>query len=43
MRGLDIQRQELFSYKTLEERGPADYPLRLVRVLVDGILKGMDA
>lgn len=42
MRGLDIHQQELFSYKTLEERVPADHPLRLVRVLVDGILKSMD-
>jgi hypothetical protein len=31
MRGPDIQQHELFSYKTLEERVPADHPLRLVR------------
>lgn len=43
MRGPDIQQQELFSYKTLEERVPADHPLRLVLVVVNGILKSMDA
>ncbi len=43
MRGLDIQQQELFSYKTLEERVPADHPLRLVLVVVNGILTSMDA
>ncbi len=43
MRGLDIQQQELFSYKTLEERVPADHPLRLVLVVVNGILAGLDA
>jgi transposase len=41
MRGPDLQQHELFSYKTLEERGPADHPPRLV--LVNGILNGMDA
>jgi len=43
MRGPDIQQHELFSYKTLEERVPADHPLRLVLVLVNGILNSMDA
>ena len=43
MRGPDLQQHELFSYKTLEERVPADHPLRLVLVLVNGILKSMDA
>jgi len=43
MRGPDIQQQELFSYKTLEERVPADHPLRLVLVVVNGILTSMDA
>ena len=43
MRGPDIHQQELFSHRTLEERVPVDRPLRLVRVLVDGILKSMDA
>lgn len=35
MRGPDIQQHELFSYKTLEERVPADHPLRLVLVVVN--------
>ncbi len=43
MRGPDIQQHALFSYKTLEERVPADHPLRLVLVLVNGILNSMDA
>lgn len=43
MRGPDLQQHELFSYKTLEERVPADHPLRLVLVLINGILKSMDA
>jgi transposase len=43
MRGPDLQQHELFSYKTLEERVPAEHPLRLVLVLVNGILKSMDA
>lgn len=43
MRGPDLQQHELFSYKTLEERVPADHPLRLVLVLVNGILNSLDA
>jgi transposase len=43
MRGPDLQQHELFSDKTLEERVPADHPLRLVLVLVNGILNSMDA
>jgi len=43
MRGPDLQQHALFSYKTLEERVPADHPLRLVLVLVNGILTSMDA
>lgn len=42
MRGQDIQQDEWFSYKTLEERVPEDHPLRIVRVLTNGILKSMD-
>jgi hypothetical protein len=43
MRGPDLQQHELFSDKTLEERVPVDHPPRLVLVLVNGILNGMDA
>jgi transposase len=42
MRGQDIQQDEWFSYKTLEERVPEDHPLRIVRLLTNGILKSMD-
>jgi transposase len=42
MRGQDIQQEEWFSYKTLEERVPDDHPLRLVRLLTNGLLKSMD-
>lgn len=43
MRGPDLQQHELFSYKTLEERVPTEHPLRLILILVNGILKSMDA
>jgi transposase len=42
MRGQDIQQEDWFSYKTLEERVPEDHPLRLVRVLTNGLLQSMD-
>jgi len=42
MRGIDVQQAALFSYKTLEERVPQDHPLRLVRIVVNGILKSLD-
>jgi transposase len=41
MRGPDTQPRQIFSYVTLEERVPADHPLREVRKIVDGVLKGM--
>ncbi|WP_347987634.1 IS5 family transposase [Methylomonas sp. AM2-LC] len=43
MRGQDIQQEEWFSYKTLEERVPVNHPLRTVQVLTNGILKSMDS
>jgi transposase len=43
MRGEDQQQSELFSYGSLEERVPADHPLRPVRKMVDGALKDMSA
>lgn len=43
MRGADITQEELFSYRTLEERIPAEHPLRPLRAVVDILLKTMDA
>jgi transposase len=42
MRGADIQQDELFSYGSLEDRVPADHPLRPIRGMVDQALKEMD-
>ncbi len=42
MRGEDQQQHELFSYGSLEERIPADHPLRSMRVMVDEALKALD-
>src|SRR6201995_4188170 len=41
MRGKDHQQNELFSYGSLEERVPADHPLRPIRAMVDAALKDM--
>lgn len=41
MRGDDLQQHELFSYGSLEERVPADHPLRPIRAMVDQALKDM--
>jgi transposase len=41
MRGEDLQQHELFSYGSLEERVPADHPLRAIRLMVDEALKNM--
>jgi transposase len=41
MRGEDHQQDELFSYGSLEERVPADHPLRPIRAMVDAALKDM--
>jgi transposase len=43
MRGEDRQQDELFSYGSLEERVPADHPLRAIRAMVDEALKEMSA
>src|SRR6202789_232474 len=43
MRGEDIQQNELFSYGSLEERVPAEHPLRPIRSMVDEALKRMNA
>ena len=42
MRGEDRQQQELFSYGSLEERIPADHPLRPIRAMADEALSAMD-
>lgn len=42
MRGEDLQQHELFSYESLEERVPADHPLRPIRTMVDEALKALD-
>ena len=42
MRGEDIQQHDLFSYGSLEERVPADHPLRPVRTMVDEALQALD-
>ncbi len=38
MRGEDRQSEGMFSYVRLEERVPADHPLRAIRALVDAVL-----
>lgn len=42
MRGEDRNQQELFSYGSLEERIPADHPLRPIRTIVDEVLRKLD-
>ena len=39
MRGSDREQGSMFSYVSLEERIPADHPLRLMRAMVDEALK----
>src|SRR6202046_4115709 len=41
MRGKDTQQSAMFSYVSPEERVPADHPLRPIRTMVDGVLKGL--
>jgi hypothetical protein len=41
MRGEDVQQDELFSYGSLEERVPANHPLRPTRAMVGEVLKDM--
>src|SRR5271169_5377665 len=42
MRGDDKQQHDLFSYGSLEQRVPADHPLRPIRAMVDEALKALD-
>ena len=41
MRGTDVQQSGLFSYVALEDRIPAEHPLRAVRSLLDEALSSM--
>jgi len=41
MRGDDKQQNGIFSYRTAEERVPADQPLRVMRQMVDEALRGL--
>ena len=41
MRGADVQQSGLFSYVSVEERVPANHPLRGVRALLDEALQSM--
>ena len=41
MRGNEGKQQPVFSYVSLEERVPADHPLRSIRQVVDEVLAGM--
>jgi transposase len=43
MRKADTTQHALFSYGSLEERVPANHPLRKLRILVDAILLNMSA
>lgn len=43
MRGADVQQLGMFSYVSVEERVPADHPIRMLRKLVDAILLDLDA
>jgi transposase len=43
LRGDQEQQGAVFSYVQLEERVPSDHPLRKVRALVDGVLRGLDS
>lgn len=43
MRGPDDRGEGLFSYVRLEERVPADHPLRPIRALTDTVLAALDA
>lgn len=41
MRGTDVQQGGLFSYVSVEERVPANHPLRAVRTLLNEALESM--
>ena len=39
MRGPEVSQQTLFSYVSLEDRVPADHPLRAIRALVERVVR----
>src|ERR1700712_252533 len=43
MRGDERVQDSMFSYVRLEQRVPADHPLREIRTLTDGVLQSLDA
>jgi transposase len=43
MRGDERVQDSMFSYLTLEQRVPADHPLREIRVVTDRVLQSLDA
>src|SRR5215510_1726070 len=43
MRGSDIRTGDLFSYVDLEQRVPANHPLRLIRRIVNEVLASLDS
>jgi hypothetical protein len=43
MRGSDERSGELFSYVDLEDRVPAQHPLRLIRRIVNEVLGALDS
>src|SRR3954471_4588975 len=43
MRGSDIRTGDLFSYVDLEQRVPANHPLRLIRRIVNEVLAALDS
>jgi hypothetical protein len=42
MRGSDERTGTLFSYVDVEERVPADHPLRAIRTIVNEVLEGLN-
>jgi transposase len=42
MRGVDVQQLGMFSYVSVEDRVPAEHPIRVLRKLVDAILVQLD-
>ena len=43
MRGRDDRDEGMFSYIRLEDRVPADHPLRAIRALTDEVLAALDS
>jgi hypothetical protein len=43
MRVADITQNELFSYRTLEERIPSSHPIRNLRKVVDLLMRSLDS